>query len=509
MAQLARALATLMERKDRLGALTLLKTEAPTLKLGQRQRIVNECAKAQRERGSVDEAALARSLADLMDGVEGIQLGASGAGAAGPSDTLGQPSSAASGGPASSSDESRRPWTVRLYGDSHANTFTSVESDEYRFLAHPFTGSSAMGLRHVDSISSARTALERDLRSLGDCELVAFKFGQVDADFVYYLKLARQPELSFADFAADSVHKYGDFLRHVLDTLLADVARERIVLLTNFPTVVADEHLRASLCTLPHMRPDFKLAFKEQLARMDLPNQRQRTAYGRLYADALAAQANALGVRCVDVFDCLLDDRRELCRVTNPNDNHHLVPSVHVPLLAPALDAAFGRPAADRHRAPAHFAHRRPAVVPAELASGSGGGGNATDDPRAALRWLTFFEELKKPHMALTLRGHTTSTYARLVRTLGAPFRTSIEGVDGPDVATWLVDLTPSAPTAEGGEKAPSPLVAFVRGRYNSWDPRDYAWIVEANADRAVELLAAALAGQSCTLATPPAMFRR
>ena len=80
MAQLARTLATLLEQNDRIGALSLLKSDAPTLKLGQRQRLVNDCSKAQRERGHVDVEALARSLADLMGGVDNQTLDASASG---------------------------------------------------------------------------------------------------------------------------------------------------------------------------------------------------------------------------------------------------------------------------------------------------------------------------------------------------------------------------------------------------------------------------------------------
>lgn len=170
---------------------------------------------------------------------------------------------------------------VKLFGDSHVNTFITIEAaggGAVPLLAYPYTAGSAMGLRHADSITGYREALEGDLYATRPTDLIVLKFGQVDCDFVYYLKLAEQPALRFADFAADSVRKYFSFVDDALASL--PVTRENLCIMTNFATCVTDAHLRESLCTLPFMDQSFKRQFRAKLDAMTLPSLAQRTAHG-------------------------------------------------------------------------------------------------------------------------------------------------------------------------------------------------------------------------------------
>ena len=168
---------------------------------------------------------------------------------------------------------------IKIFGDSHVNTFITIEaagSGALPLQACPFTAGSAMGLRHSDSITGYREALEGDLYATKPTDVVVLKFGQVDCDFVYYLKLAENPTLRFDDFAADSVRKYLSFVDDALAAL--PVTRENLVLMTPFATCVPDEHLRDSLCTLPFMDATFRLSFRQKLEGMALPSLSERTA---------------------------------------------------------------------------------------------------------------------------------------------------------------------------------------------------------------------------------------
>ena len=95
-----------------------------------------------------------------------------------------------------------------------------------------------MGLRHADSITGYREALEGDLYATRPTDLIVLKFGQVDCDFVYYLKLADKPGLDFEAFAADSVSKYFSFIDDALASL--PVTRENLCIMTPFATCVPD-----------------------------------------------------------------------------------------------------------------------------------------------------------------------------------------------------------------------------------------------------------------------------
>ena len=156
------------------------------------------------------------------------------------------PATAATPGPAtavfedSSTERQPPPFSVvKIFGDSHANTFISLEATDarQRMLAYPYTAGSAMGLRHADSITGYRSALEGDLHETQSSDAIVLKFGQVDCDFVYYLKRAEDQTLTFDAFAADAVAKYFTFIDSLLQSssLPVDRSQLHIVRRTHMP----------------------------------------------------------------------------------------------------------------------------------------------------------------------------------------------------------------------------------------------------------------------------------
>mmetsp|Transcript_41030 Transcript_41030/g.132972 ORF Transcript_41030/g.132972 Transcript_41030/m.132972 type:complete len:148 (-) Transcript_41030:368-811(-) len=69
-----------------------------------------------------------------------------------------------------------------------------------------------MGLAREDSHTGYRAALLDDLRRVPRGDSVVLKFGQVDCDFVYYLKLVHDASLTFEAHLARSVERYFAFI---------------------------------------------------------------------------------------------------------------------------------------------------------------------------------------------------------------------------------------------------------------------------------------------------------
>ena len=136
------------------------------------------------------------------------------------------------------------PSTVKIFGDSHANTFISIESSGGgpEIIGYPYTAGSAMGLRHADSITGYRQAVESDLRDARPNDLLVFKFGQVDCDFVYYLKWMKDPSLLFETFAVDAVRKYFTFVDDVLAHQSVSRSQLCIVRLTSYSATALPPH---------------------------------------------------------------------------------------------------------------------------------------------------------------------------------------------------------------------------------------------------------------------------
>ncbi len=122
-----------------------------------------------------------------------------------------------SGGVERPAPHERRPTSpsqeVVLFGDSHTGICLAVEPRTYTLTACSYPGCSAMGLHHRTSVSRYRDVVDADVaavvrravsaggrreRSGGGAQpVLALKFGQVDVEFVYYLKAVDNPSLTF------------------------------------------------------------------------------------------------------------------------------------------------------------------------------------------------------------------------------------------------------------------------------------------------------------------------
>lgn len=464
---LAPSVARLVQQSDRLRALRELKC-AGIDNLAQRQRIVNDLQRQFRERGTIDTDALAEALAALrVRSIEPSQTSDDGSS----SETAGRP---ARGSAATIAEHAStqpavlepHPRKIHIFGDSHTHVFAAVECSAHAILAYPFVAGSAMGLNHSNSRSGYRGVLERDLLSVGPTEVVAFKFGQVDIDFVYYLKLVDTPALSFDAFAADSVVKYLNFVENVLHRF--PFGRDRFFLITPNPTVVTDPYLRESLCTLPFMRAEFKTEFRAKLDKMELPDMLTRTSYGQRYCELLQSKAGHLGLKTVDMYNCLLG-LDGVALMPNVDAQHHLI-ARHVPLLLSVLDRAFG----GKH---SQSESQQPAVLHSQISKSLLTGGLSASD----VKWLQIYSEVTTGRRNLKLRGHVQGSYENIARKCGQPMRQSCTP-EGPLFASWLVRFfgevggpAPAAMTAMG-------LVVHIKGRFMK-PSKICVWEVEAEDD--------------------------
>lgn len=369
---------------------------------------------------------------------------------------------------------------IKLFGDSHANSFISLAAPSKLLLAYPYTAGSAMGLRHADSISGYRVALERDLQGTNSDEAIVLKFGQVDLDFVFYLKWVDDRSLAFDSFAADSVRKYFSFVDDALARGL--VRREQLHIMSPFPTVVGDAALRESLCTLPFMQPAFKQAFRAKLEALALPSLAERTQHGRAYCEQLRLEASARGLRYVDMYSPLLG-ADDVCVLLNTDSNHHLV-EAHWPWLCAPLSEAFGGSfrVADfqSSRSAQSMVARAPATAAPSLTLAAAGGGRGGEQ-QALLEWVTLFQSLRAGRVGLRLHGHAVGTYEHLEAAFGAPLplQLSAPTARGPGFATWLARFSDG-------------VVVRILGRYRCFD-ESHAWLVEASAPGGMDAVRHAL----------------
>lgn len=445
----------LVRAGERLAALARLKA-AGVCNIGQRQQLVNQLQKHVRDGAKVDIVQLSKSII----------------------------SSSIAGPPLAQAHRA-----VHIFGDSHTHTLVSLEHDSHLVLAYPFVAGSAMGLQRSDSRAKYGAVLERDLSTVPSADHVVLKFGQVDIDFVYYLKLVDQPELPFDAFARDSVRKYMAFVRRVL--ALRGGGQDgssgggRLLLMSPHPTVVTDDHLRDSLCTLPFMTVGFRRDFRAKLDAMRLPSMAERTSHGSTYCAMLVAAAAPLGVPVIDAFTPLLRPDGSVAARPNTDRQHHLL-AAHVPSLLPALDAALG----GRHTAAANCF---PAVWAGCRGPDALGGADAAALHAAAhgaRDWLRLYGEISSGAVELALRGHVRCSFDALRGVCGPPSRWAAATEEGPAFAAWVLRFREggtggaTSGAAEGSRvDSPAPLPSGVlvqlKGRFCSGGAT-CVWEVEA-----------------------------
>lgn len=209
-----------------------------------------------------------------------------------------------------------------MIGDSHCQAYLvpqEIGGNVYVPLAMVCHGGSAAGLANPDSKSGFGTSITRFFDTHG--ELIResalpcfFKFGQVDAEFVWVFKRAQRHETSwsiadFEVFAANAVTRYMDFLEHLSAAHgLADQTR----VLSIFPPTLSDASWHKGYVNARIGQLESDMAgdvLSEKVRQLSIPTQRERTRLHALWNALVMTECARRGLLHVDDFHMLLDQR--------------------------------------------------------------------------------------------------------------------------------------------------------------------------------------------------------
>lgn len=196
-----------------------------------------------------------------------------------------------------------------LFGDSHIMGIWHPD-----IIKHRFKASSAMGLINNNSKSNSK---ERFLRiySKNSKERVLMKFGQVDTDFVYFIKLT-QESISFEQFANNSIDKYFRFILEFMEP-------EMVTILSVYPPFLDDSCVKEGITKIHFMDKQFKKKLQQKLKLIDIPNINERIKFNKLYNDILKKKCHQYNLKFIDLFSILCDEYQHPLYL-NDDGNHHL-----------------------------------------------------------------------------------------------------------------------------------------------------------------------------------------
>lgn len=205
---------------------------------------------------------------------------------------------------------------IYLFGDSHIDSISNP-----KIIHRQFTASSAMGLNKKNSVSKYHDKVIQELTTIhhrhNSHDKVFFKFGQVDTDFVYYIKLSNNHDLKFHDFAIDSVNKYFNFIHNWVD-------RKKLSVISIYPPFINDNLFRQSLHNLHFMDNHFINDIKNKLTNITLPDITERTKNNEFYNYLLKQKCQEYNIPFIDVFYLLIDDSTKITKYLNNHNDHHL-----------------------------------------------------------------------------------------------------------------------------------------------------------------------------------------
>ena len=216
-----------------------------------------------------------------------------------------------------------------LFGDSHIHWINNTN-----ITKHLFSAGSAMGLNNPNSVSGYQNKFLEIYKNIPESEKIILKFGQVDTEFVYYIKLASNNNLSFVDFANDSITKYFNFIINNLDI-------SRITIMSIYPPVVNDKDFPIALTDLHFMDNSFKNEINNKLKNINLPNIYERTKYNKIYNEILYNKCKEHSLKFIDMFSMLINDQLVTSYVNHNIRDHHLTNTSGVKLINEFINNIF------------------------------------------------------------------------------------------------------------------------------------------------------------------------
>ncbi|HVX05174.1 MAG TPA: hypothetical protein VHA71_08655 [Rhodanobacteraceae bacterium] len=233
---------------------------------------------------------------------------------------------------------------VLMIGDSHCQAYLvpqeigTIVHIPLQMVCH---GGSAAGLANPDSKSGFGGAIARFFDTHADLirefELPCFfKFGQVDAEFVWIFKRAQRRETrwsaaGFEAFARNAVARYMDFLER-LSAAHGLVGQVRV--LSIFPPTLSDAswHKGYVNARIRRLESDMEEdVLSERVRDLSIPTQRERTRLHALWNALVMAECARRGLLYVDDFQALLDHRGlvdDAYTAGHDGADHHLAVAV-------------------------------------------------------------------------------------------------------------------------------------------------------------------------------------
>ena len=196
-----------------------------------------------------------------------------------------------------------------LFGDSHIDCINHKDIQKY-----PLHAASAMGLNNPKSVSGYQETFLILYNKINKDNKVMLKFGQVDTEFVYYIKLTDK-NISFKEFSISSIDKYFKFI-------LNNLHFKNVIILSIYPPFLNDVYVKMGITNLHFMNHDFKQNLINKLNIINIPTIHERVQFNKIYNRLLKEKCDELNIPFIDLESFLLQYNEEPLYLNSDQDHH-------------------------------------------------------------------------------------------------------------------------------------------------------------------------------------------
>lgn len=212
---------------------------------------------------------------------------------------------------------------IHCIGDSHAGTFNYYRVNKifYRtvFKVFAVSGATALGITNIHSTSKARELFNRYLKFVRKNHTLLISLGEVDCDFLLWLKAKR--DKTTVSFQFDiAIKRYEEFIEDLIDSGYKNI----IIYSVPLPTIKKSQKKGF----VSDLRKDAKIGIRE------------RTSITIKFNKTIKTYCQRSGIRFLSIYDKILNTKTGVInrKYINPDRlDHHLYISAVEPLITKEL----------------------------------------------------------------------------------------------------------------------------------------------------------------------------
>ena len=191
-----------------------------------------------------------------------------------------------------------------ILGDSHA--FHLKEFDNIDCESQAFIAGSAKGLSNPNSLSGYGSYISQNWGTLtDDKQIVIFKFGQVDVEFLYHLRNI-QVSIDFEAYILNVVKHYIEFIKKLNDN------NKIICVMSIFPPCFNDNYF---LTFIKYLNDERKWNISNELIdKYYIPSLETRSQMHKRFNNILKIEVQKYNYIYIDCYTCLLNSQQTINR---------------------------------------------------------------------------------------------------------------------------------------------------------------------------------------------------